>query len=211
MKIAVIGPGNVGSVLGRRWAEGGHQVTFGARNPADPKSRSISEKARIGIASVASAAASAEVVVLTTPWGAVQDALAAAGDLSDKVLLDCTCPLTPDLTGLEMGTHTSGGEFIARHAAGAKVVKIFCTTGADNVANPVYGKTKLTMLYCGDDPDAKQVGAQLAAELGFDPIDVGPLSAARVLEPFGLLWVTLAIHRKFGTDFALNVVRRCEK
>jgi 8-hydroxy-5-deazaflavin:NADPH oxidoreductase len=211
MKIAIIGMGNVGGVLGRRWSELGHHVTFGARKPSDSKATSTAKETKAKIASVADAVASAEVVVLATPWKAVKDALSVAGDLSGKVLLDCTCPLTPDLTGLEIGTNTSGGEIVAQHAKGAKVVKIFCTTGAGNMADPVYGKTKLTMPYAGDDLASKQVAAQLAAALGFDPIDVGPLTAARALEPLGLLWVTLAYQGKLGTDFAMNIVRRSAK
>jgi predicted dinucleotide-binding enzyme len=50
--------------------------------------------------------------------------------------------------------------------------------------------------------------ARLAADLGFDPVDAGPLTVARVLEPFGLVWITLALRQKLGTDFALNMVRR---
>ncbi len=208
MRIAVIGMGNVGRVLGRRWAAAGHEVVFGSRNPADPEAMATAEKLNASIASVADAAAGSEIVTLAVPWKAVTASLAAAGDLSHKVLLDCTCPLAPDLRRLEIGTTTSGGEVVAQSAPGAKVVKIFCTTGSDNMADPRYGQTPVTMLYCGDDEAAKQVAAGLAAELGFDPVDAGPLSVARCLEPLGLLWITLAYRRKLGTDVALNVVRR---
>jgi len=88
------------------------------------------------------------------------------------------------------------------------VVKIFNTTGAGNMANPNYGGTKVTMLYAGDDAGTKQIAARLAADLGFDPVDAGPLSSSRMLEPFALLWISLAYQQKAGTDFALNVVRR---
>ena len=64
------------------------------------------------------------------------------------------------------------------------------------------------MLYAGDDPEAKSVAASLAQDLGFDPVDLGPLSASRLLEPFALVWITLAIRQKLGTDFALNIVPR---
>jgi predicted dinucleotide-binding enzyme len=189
----------------------GHQVVFGSRNPADPKAKAAAEQMNATLAGVAESVTASEVVVLAVPWKAVESALSAAGDLSNKVLLDCTCPLTPDLTGLEVGTTTSGGELVARRARGARVVKIFCTTGSDNMAHPIYGETGITLPYCGDDAAAKQIGAQLADELGFNPLDVGPLSDARLLEPLGLLWVTLAYHRRLGTDIALNLVRRSDK
>src|SRR5690349_11421099 len=108
--------GNVGGTLGRRWAAGGHRVTFGSRHPDDPKDRAEAAQAKASVASIRDACAGAEVVVLATPWPAVRDALAAAGDLAGKVLLDCTNPLTADLSGLEVGHGTSGGEEVARLA-----------------------------------------------------------------------------------------------
>ena len=208
MRIAIIGMGNVGSALGRRWSQSGHQVTFGARNPADPKTVAAARDAGASVQTVPEAAAAAEVVVLAVPWNAAQDAVKSAGNLRGKVLFDCTNPLTADLSGLEVGTQTSGGEIIARAAPGAGVVKIFNTTGAGNMANSNYGATKVTMLYAGDDAQAKAVAARLAADIGFDPVDLGPLTAARLLEPFALTWITLAFRGGLGMDFALNIVRR---
>jgi predicted dinucleotide-binding enzyme len=89
-------------------------------------------------------------------------------------------------------------------------VKIFNTTGFDNMANPDYGGTPATMLYAGDDPAAKGVAATLARELGFDPVDFGPLAGARLLEPYALVWITLAVKQKLGRDFALNIIRRAK-
>jgi NADPH-dependent F420 reductase len=208
MKIAVIGMGNVGGVLGRRWAEAGHEVVFGVRDPSDTKAQAAAREARASAATVGDAAARSEVVVLAVPWPAVRDALNSAGDLSGKVLLDCTNPLTADLSGLTVGTTTSGGEEVAKAARGARVVKVFNTTGAPNMADPNYRGTRVTMLYAGDDAEAKQVAARLAADLGFDPVDAGPLAAARLLEPFALLWISLAIRQGMGTDFAFQLVRR---
>src|SRR5262249_47543386 len=122
MKIAILGMGNVGSVLGRRWVDAGHEVIFGVRNPA--KHEAEAAKMKASVASVQEAAAKCGVVVLAVPWPAVPDALKATGNLSGKVLLDCTNPLKPDLSALEVGTTTSGGERVAQAAPEAKVVKI---------------------------------------------------------------------------------------
>jgi predicted dinucleotide-binding enzyme len=138
----------------------------------------------------------------------VKDAIASAGDLAGKVVLDCTNPLVPDLSGLEIGHTTSGGEEVARLAPGARVVKIFNTTGADNMADPNYGGTPATMLYAGDDAGARSIAAALARELGFDPVDFGPLASARLLEPMALTWIWLAYRQKLGRDFVLQIVRR---
>jgi NADPH-dependent F420 reductase len=207
MKIAIIGMGNVGIALGHRWAAKGHQVTFGSRHPADHEEQAKAQTIGANVAEVKDAAAGAEVVTLAVPWPAVPAALSAAGDLNGRIVLDCTNPLTPDLSGLAIGCTTSAGEEVAKLARGAKVVKIFNTTGAGNMADPNYG-VPVTMLYAGDDAEAKRVAAKLAADVGFDPVDLGPLSASRLLEPLALTWITLALRQKLGTDFVLTIAKR---
>jgi NADPH-dependent F420 reductase len=208
MRIAVIGMGNVGVTLGRRWVAAGHTVVFGSRKPEDAKVKAEAKALGASAESVRDAASAAEVVVLTVPWDATTETLKAAGDLTGKVLLDCTNPLLPDLSGLTVGHTTSGGEEIAKLSRGARVVKIFNTTGFGNMVNPNYGGTPATMLYAGDDAAAKQIAARLAKDLGFEPIDFGPLAGARLLETLALVWITLAVKQQMGLDFALNVVRR---
>jgi predicted dinucleotide-binding enzyme len=158
-----------------------------------------------------SEAAGAEAVLLAVPWAAVPDALKSAGDLTGKVLLDCTNPVTPELTHLTLGFTTSAGEEVARLAPGARVVKVFNTNGARNMADPDYGGHRVTMLYAGDDDGANRVAATLAGQLGFEPIYLGPLRESRLLEPLAMAWIVLARHRGLGRDFALDVVRRPSK
>jgi predicted dinucleotide-binding enzyme len=210
MRIAVIGSGNVGGTLGKGWAKRGHEVAFGVRQPTDQKLAQLlaatGGKARA--ASVKDAAAGAEVVALTVPWDAAQEALKSAGNLRGKILLDCTNPLKPDLSGLTLDYSTSGGEQVAAWAPGARIVKIFNTTGFGNMANPVYPEAAAMMLYCGDDAEAKKTAAQLATDLGFDAYDAGPLAEARLLEPLALVWIHLAVFQKMGTGFAFRLMRR---
>jgi len=210
MKIAVIGSGNVGGTLGKGWAERGHEVVFGVRKPSDQKLTQLLEATggQARAASVKDAAAGAEVVALTVPWDAAQEALKNAGNLRGKILLDCTNPLKPDLSGLTVGYTTSGGEQVAAWASGARVVKIFNTTGFGNMANPAYPEGASMMLYCGDDAEAKKVAARLATDLGFEAYDAGPLAEARLLEPLALVWIHLAVFQKMGTGFAFHLIRR---
>lgn len=208
MRIGVIGIGMVGGTLGRRWARGGHEVMFGVREPSSDKVGRLladsGENARAG--TVSEAAAFGEVVALATPWGGTEDALRHAGDLSGKVLLDCTNPLKPDLSGLE--GDRSAAEQVASWAPGAKVVKIFNTTGANNMDDPRFGDDRATMFYCGDDAEAKNVAARLAEELGFEAVDAGPLAEARSLEHLALLWIHLAYVQKLGRGIAFKLMRR---
>ena len=209
MKVAVIGAGNVGSTLGRRWAELGHEVTFGLRHGPDEELRKLVDASggRIRTASVRDAAQGADVVVLATPWGAVKDTLKNAGPLDGKVLLDATNPLAAGLT-LDVGPNgESGAERIAALAPGARVVKVFNTTGNNNMANPIYGGEPTVMFCAGDDAAAKDVAKRLASDLGFDAIDAGPLVRARQLENLAMLWITLAM-RGMGREIAFKLVRR---
>jgi predicted dinucleotide-binding enzyme len=206
MKIAVIGAGSVGATLGRRWSELDHDVTFGMREPGSDKAKAaVAGAPRTTIATIEDAVRGAHAVVLAVPYNAVGHALAAAGDLRGKVVIDCTNPIGPD--GLVVGTTTSGAEQVARHAPNARVVKAFNTTGHENMADPRYADGPLVMPLAGDDAGAKKVVAALAAELGFEPVDVGPLTAARYLEPFAMVWITLA-RGGLGRGFGFRLARR---
>jgi len=209
MKIGILGGGNVGGTLGEGWAKAGHEIFFGVRNPdaADMKEtlRRCAGRAQAG--SAEQAAAFADTVVNALPWPATKTALPAL-NLQGKTLLDATNPIAPDFSGLEAGTTTSGGELVAQWAPGAKVVKIFNTTGFKNMENPVYQGAAIPMFYCGDDAAAKATAAQLAADLGFAPIDAGPLSNSRLLEPQAFLWIWLALKGGLGRDFAFQIVKR---
>lgn len=195
MNVAIIGAGNVGKTLGQGWSNKGHQVKYGSRKP---------EREQL---SLPDAAAFGDVIVLSVPWPGAHEAVRNCGDLTGKVVLDCTNPLTSDLK-LEIGQTTSGGEMVATWASGARVVKIFNTTGYNNMANPRYPEGAATMLYAGDDAEAKQIAARLALDLGFDPVDAGGLTKARLLEPLAALWIDLAVFQGLGTNFAFRLMRR---
>ncbi len=209
MNIGIIGSGNVGGALGTRWAQGGHQVVFGSRNPNGDQIQEVVKtagpKAR---AATLQDAAGNDVLLLSTPWPATRQALEGLGSLAGKVLLDATNPLAPNLAGLEYGTTTSNGEMVASWATGAKVVKIFNTVGFNIMANPIFGSDRAVMFYCGDDAGAKRVAKQLAEELNFDAADAGPLAQARLLEPFAVLWISLALVHGFGREIGFKLMRR---
>jgi hypothetical protein len=207
MRIGIIGMGTVGGALGRQWTKVGHDVTFGVRDPGNARKQAAADDMKASLGSVHDAAG-CEVILLAVHWNEVPDALKAAGDLNGKVLLDCTNPVNADFTCLTMGHDTSAGEVIARMEPLARVVKIFNTNGAKNMADTSYGPHRVTMFYAGNDAAANQLAAGLAADIGFEPIELGPLKYARLLEPLAMTWIILAHHRGFGRDFAIDVVRR---
>jgi 8-hydroxy-5-deazaflavin:NADPH oxidoreductase len=200
MKIAVIGTGSVGGTLGRRWAELGHAVCFGVRDVADRGAKALVGKIKgdAKLASVRNACQDAEVVVLATPNTANAAAVVSAGDLAGKILIDVTNPLTPELT-LAVGL-ASGAEQLAKLAPRASV-------GFEVVADPHFAAGKPLMFVAGDEPAGKKVVLDLVSTLGFEAIDAGNLSIARLLEPFAMLWIHLAVRQKIERKFAFALLR----
>jgi predicted dinucleotide-binding enzyme len=210
IKIGIIGAGNVGGTLGKALAAKGHQICYGVRDPQDDKTRELVKATGAGAkaGSVAEAAAFGEAVLLATPWQATRDAVTSAGDLAGKIVVDCTNPVKPDLSGLEVGHTASAAEQVAGWAKGAKVFKAFNTTGFNIMANPVVGGVRTVMFVCGDDAAAKPAVLRLASDVGIDVIDAGKLSQARLLEPWAMLWIHLALKGTVGREFGFALLRR---
>lgn len=210
MKIGIIGSGNVGSALGKIWAGNDNEIMFSSRHPEKLKGLAESIGKNVCYGLPAEAAKYGEVVVLSVPWTQALDALESAGSLKGKVLIDCTNPLKPDMSGLAVGHTTSAAEEVAKAAPGARVVKAFNTTFAAVMHSPsrTFGSQKATGFYCGDDSSAKATVSELIKETGLDPLDVGPLMCARYLEPLAMLAMQIAFVQGLGTEMALGLLRR---
>jgi predicted dinucleotide-binding enzyme len=210
MKIAIIGAGNVGGALGGAWVKSGHDVMFGVRDPSSPKVAALlaTMGGRATAGSVAEAAAYGAVVALCTPWNVTEAVVRDARDFAGKILIDCTNPVESDLSGLAVGRTTSGAELVASWAPDARVVKAFNTVGFEIMADPDFGGRGATMLIAGDDESAKAVASDLARQIGFEPVNAGPLAIARLLEPMALLWINLALIQGYGTRIAFRLERK---
>ena len=210
MKLAILGAGSVGSTLGRVWAKQGHTVIFGVRDVNVPKVQTL--LAEIGTnaeaAPLAEAAAQAEVIILTVTWDAIPEVVKTVGKLDGKILLDCTNPLVGNQLDAALNTTQSGSEQVAAWFPGATVVKIFNQIGWETVANPQYGTEAATMFYAGDDAQAKQIAAQLASDLGFEPIDAGSLAVSKFLETLAVFWGRLAYGQSMGRNIAWRLLKR---
>jgi 8-hydroxy-5-deazaflavin:NADPH oxidoreductase len=206
MNIVIVGAGNVGRALGCGWIRSGHKVTFAVRDPGKPELSELKQRGA-SVVPVTGAAAAGDVIVLSVPWRAVDASIQAIGSMAGKVVVDATNPLTADFS-LAVGHDDSAGETVARQAPEARVVKAFNTTGFNNMADSGYPNGKLAMMVAGDDAEAKKLVVALASDLGFDAIDVGPLSMSRYLEPMAMVWIKLAIAQKMGRDFGFAVLRR---
>ena len=209
MNIGIIGSGRMGSGLGKIWSKR-HRIYFSySRDYAKLKALAHS-CLDAQAATPAEAVAASEVVLLSAPWTTVADALREAGPMDGKVLIDCTNPLLPDLSGLSLGLTTSAAEEIAGMAPGAKVVKAFNTAFAEiyHGESRLFGSRRLTMFYCGDDHQAKATVVRLILETGLDPIDAGPLTAARYLEPLAMLMIQLGYGMDMGSNIGISLIHR---
>jgi len=184
--IALIGTGNVGAALGRRFAEQGHTVVYGSRDPSGADVMELLTETGHGALALSPAQATARsrVVVLAVPWTAAEDVVRGLGELAGKIVVDPTNPrvLAQDGFADYPPLPDSNAERIARLAPAAYVVKAFSTLGAETMLDPRLAEGPVTIPIVGDDRAAKEVVATLAREIGLEAVDVGPLRHARIIE-----------------------------
>ena len=199
MNIAIIGTGSVGSGLASAFVKAGHHVYLAGRTPAQAEAVAATTGAEATV-NPASAAALGDVIVLAVPFGAVEEIATAIAPVSNgKVVVDVTNPAREDWSGpLFFGTG-SGAEQIAAWLPEARVVKAFNTLFAGNIASPKAEGITLDGFVASDDPAAKAAVLGLAAEIGLNPVDVGQLTAARLLEP--LAWLNISLNMAPGASW----------
>lgn len=190
--IAVIGTGRVGGALGPRIASLGHRVIYGTRAPErdDVVDLVAISGDNAAAMAVAAAAAAADWIVVATPHSAMEKVAAEIGDAAGKIIIDVTNALVPAGGGLmKLDDRGSAGEAWQAAKPGARVVKAFSTVGYHIMADPTLAGGPVTTMLIGDDDKAKQVVARLAADLGFESIDLGPMRNAPYLEGVAVLYL----------------------
>ncbi|HZH41263.1 MAG TPA: NADPH-dependent F420 reductase [Gemmatimonadales bacterium] len=196
MRIGILGSGLMGAKLGTLFAKCGHEVVFSyARDPKKlaKLARDAGGKARAG--TPADAVKNADAVLLAVHWLRMEDVLAQAGDVRGKVFITCSLPMNEENTELVIAHTSSGAEDLAKRVPGAHVVSAFGTVPSEVFFDVFQGrrkKTRPSLVYCGDDRKSKRVAARLIGDVGFDPLDAGPLRMARYLEPLTMLVAQLA-------------------
>ncbi len=144
-------------------------------------------------------------MLLAVHWSRVDDVLKQAGDLSGRVIVSCSLPMNADDTDLVIAHTSSGAEELAKKIPKARVVSAFGTVPSEvlfDVFERRRNATKPSLVYCGDDSKSKKTVAQLIRDVGFDPVDAGPLRIARYTEPFTLLIAQLAYEGNKGPQLA---------
>lgn len=228
-RIAILGTGKLGQALARCWVRRGHAIVFGSRTPEDPRVKQVAQDiatavagprdalepsaAAHGTAPVVSVVANREAIAQTDialfalPWKAVKDLVPTLGDLNGKIIID---PMNAALTVVD-GYPAPPTELISLSeqlqalAPGAKVVKAFNTPTAANLLNPARAGGHVSIPLAGSDIAAKSRVAALVSEIGLEPVDTGPLVAARYIEAMFLVSVGYVIYTK-GRFFEFHLV-----
>jgi predicted dinucleotide-binding enzyme len=189
--IAIIGTGEVANAVGPMFAAQGHAIVYGSRNPDRDDVRELVAKTGAGASArtPAAAAADADIVVIAVPWDAVETVVRSLGNLSGKIVLDPTNPRIIGDDGLRnWAVDSSNAEIIQGLAPGAHVVKALNTMNWRTMVDPEATGGPVSVPIVGDDDAAKAKVAALIEGMNLEPIDLGPLRYARIVEGMYLLW-----------------------
>lgn len=205
MRVGIVGSGLMGGKLGTLFARAGHDVVFSyarQRSKLEGLARAAGEKARAG---TPAEAAEGDAVLLAVHWSRLDDVLHQTGDLAGKVVLSCMLPMSEDDSALVIAHTSSGAEEIAKRIPRAHVVLAFNTVPSEVLFDVFEARSKEprpSLAFCSDSERAKEVAAELIRDVGFDPVDAGPLKIARYMEPFTLLIAQLAYEGEKGPELA---------
>jgi hypothetical protein len=211
MRVGILGSGLMGAKLGTLLAQAGHEVVFSyarSEQKLERLARKAMGKARAG--TPREAVQEADAVLLAVHWSRVDDVLNQTGDLSGKVIVTCSLPMNDDNTELVVAHTSSGAEELSKKIPRARVASAFNTVPSEVLFGVYEAKRKASrpsLVYCGDDKSSKAVAAELIRDVGFDPVDAGPLWIARYTEPFALLVAQLAYEGKGGPELAYRFER----
>ena len=201
-RIAVLGAGNIGGTLGRKWANAGHTVTFGVRNPSGERAQALQAELGTGaaIGSLAQALDGADVVLFAIPGAVMEETIVAhAAQLDNKIIIDAA-------NRLSGGPMNSIATFQA-HTPHAHVYRAFNIYGWENFADPFYNGVQADLFYCGPDGEARAVVEQLIKEIGLHPVHVGDTDQAALVDGVSRLWFTLSRSQE-SRHLALKVLAR---
>lgn len=205
--IAIIGTGQVAGALGPKFSALGHTIVYGSREPKREDVQTLVTRTGNGASATtpADAVSAASIVVLAVPGLKVEQITLSLGDLSGKIIIDPTNPLSSTEDGLlGLDTPSSNSEVIQSVAPAAMVVKAFNTLNWRTMVDPSRSGGPVSIPLAGDSAEAKAKVAELVTALGLEPIDVGPLKHARYVEGMLVLWINNQYRTDKPFDFYLR-------
>jgi len=206
MKIAIIGSGNVGGALAKKWIQAGHKVLIGARFPLSDKNLQLA--AEIGqdpFTSIESAVTQSEIILISIPATATVEVVKSLGNTAGKIIIDTM--------NVVMGRGPEGykntTDAILGNTQTRDVVKCFNTTGFNNMLNPIYGNSALDLFVAGDSEKGKTIAVQLAKDAGFaECYNIGGNDKFELMEQFAWFWINLAMFQGQGREIGFKLLKR---
>lgn len=205
MKITIIGTGNVGGTLAKRFADAKHDIVLGVRDTNSFKGKELlNYSTNITANTIPEAVKQAEVIILSVPAQFADSTAQSLGDVSGKVIIDT-------MNGVFMRPEgfTNTADAILANCNTTDVVKCFNTTGYENMLNPNYHGQGIDMFTAGSSTKGIAVATQLAKEIGFENVyHFGGNDKFNLIEQMAMCWINLAILQKQGRNMAFKVVWR---
>ena len=201
MKITILGTGNIGGTLGKKWSAAGHDVVFGTRDASSPKSQALAQSlSGARIMDVSAALKHGEVILFSTPWAVVPEIASANADaLRGKIIFDATNNFTgPVINNLAA---------LSSAAPDAHIFRAFNSLGWELFDNPVVDGAQVDMFYTGPDDSTRPVVEKLIDEIGVTPIWLGGNERITIVDNLGALWVTLVFQRGWPRRLALKAMK----
>ncbi len=205
MTLAIIGSGNVGGTLAKRFADAGHHIILGVRNTAEFKGKELLTYSKhISVNTITEAVKNAEIIIISVPAQLAAEVARSLGDVSGKVIID-----TMNAISLKPEGFTNTSDAILANCNTSEIVKCFNSTGFENILNPMYEGKGIDMFTAGSSETAKQKATQLSKEIGFENVyHFGGNDTFNLIEQFAFSWINLAILQKQGRDMAFKIIRR---
>jgi predicted dinucleotide-binding enzyme len=205
LRIAVLGAGNIGGTLGRKWIAAGHTVAFGVNNPAGAKAQALRSELgnKVSTGSIADVLASGDidVVVFAVPGAAMDEIIAAhAAQLDGKIIID-----TANRMG--GGPMNSFATFQTR-TPHARIYRAFNTLGWENFADPEFNGIQADLFYCGTDGNTREIVEQLITDVGLRAVWLGAEDKVGLVDSVGALWFALVFGQGKGRHLAFKILTR---
>lgn len=205
MNIAIIGTGNIGSALAKKWQGKGHRIFLGVRDINNFKGMALLEIPNISAHGIEEAVRHSEVILIATPAMSAIEVTKQFGNTSDKVIID-TMNI---VNGRGPEGYNSTANAILDNTESKDLVKCFNITGFNNIQNPSYGDHDLDMFMCGDSIKAKEIVQGLVEDAGFKTCyDIGGNDKFELLESFAFFWINLAMMQGHGREIGFKLLKR---
>lgn len=200
MRVGIIGAGNIGGTLGRKWASAQHEVVFGVR---DPHKASLAQSVRdmegsVRIGHGADAIAHGDVIVFAVPGPAVASVVDAHADaLAGKIIIDASNNMR--------GETRHALQILRSEVPSAQLYRAFNSLGWENLADPDFDGVQADLFYCGDE-DGRATVERLISDVGLVPICLGGTDQVGLVEGMTDMWFALAMRQRLGRRIAFKVL-----